>query len=336
MKAVVCASPGRLQVVDRPLPVRADGEVLLRVRRVGVCGTDMHIVRGTQPYLSYPRVPGHELACEVAEAPAESGLQPGELVFAMPYLSCGRCGACLRGRTNCCRHLEVLGVHRDGGMTEFISVPRGFVHRAEGLGLDQIAMIEFLSIGAHAVERPSLREGDRVLVVGAGPIGVAVMSFAAFKGARVTMLDTRRNRLDFCRGLQLAESTIYLTPDVRSQLMSLTQGDMFDAVFDCTGSARAMETGFDYVAHGGSYVLVSIVGERISFSDPDFHRKETTLLGSRNATLADVTRVMDAMRAGRIDTAKLNTHRTTLAEVPAVLPLWMEPEAGVLKAIVEC
>jgi 2-desacetyl-2-hydroxyethyl bacteriochlorophyllide A dehydrogenase len=336
MKAVVCPLPGRLDLVERPTPLRGEGEVLLRVRRVGVCGTDMHIVRGTQPYLSYPRVPGHELACEVVEAPSGSGLLAGEPVFTMPYLSCGHCSACARGKPNCCRHLEVLGVHRDGGMAEFISVPRPFVHRAEGLSLDQIAMVEFLAIGAHAVDRPELRAGDRVLVVGAGPIGVAVLSFATFKGGRVAVLDARRNRLDFCRSLQLAESTILLTADIRAQLQELTQGAMFDVVFDCTGSARAMESGFDFVAHGGSYVLVSIVGDRISFSDPDFHRKETTLLGSRNATLADVTRVMDAMRSGRIDTSRLNTHRTTLPQVPSVLPQWMEPEAGVLKAIVEC
>jgi 2-desacetyl-2-hydroxyethyl bacteriochlorophyllide A dehydrogenase len=336
MKTIVCESPGRLEVVERPMPARAPGEVLLRVRRIGVCGTDMHIVRGTQPYLSYPRVPGHELACEVAEASADSGLKPGERVFTMPYLSCGQCNACLRGKTNCCRQLEVLGVHRDGGMTEYITVPRAFVHPADGLSLDQIAMVEFLSIGAHAVERPAMRAGDRVLVVGAGPIGVAVMSFAAFKGARVTVLDTRRNRLDFCQRLQLAESTVQVNADIRAQLQELTQGAMFDVVFDCTGSAPAMEAGFDYVAHGGSYVLVSIVGDRISFADPDFHRRETTLLGSRNATLADVARVMEAMRSGRIDTARLNTHRAALPEVPTALPRWMDPEAGVLKAIVEC
>jgi 2-desacetyl-2-hydroxyethyl bacteriochlorophyllide A dehydrogenase len=281
-------------------------------------------------------VPGHELACEVAEAPADAGLATGEPVFAMPYLSCGQCSACNRGKTNCCRQLQVLGVHRDGGMTEFISVPRAFVHRAEGLSLDQVAMVEFLSIGAHAVERSGLRAGDRVLVVGAGPIGVAVMSFAAFRGGRVATLDTRRNRLDFCRSLRLAESTYLLNGDTRLQLQEHTQGAMFDVVFDCTGNAGSMEAGFEYVAHGGSYVLVSIVNERISFSDPDFHRKETTLLGSRNATLADVKRVMEAMRSGRIDCHKLNTHRTTLPEVPAVLPQWMEPEAGVLKGIVEC
>ena len=117
MKTVICESPGKLIVAERPQPARNSGDVLLRVRRVGVCGTDMHIVRGTQPYLSYPRVMGHELACEVAEAPSGSELKTGDAVFPMPYLSCGHCSACAKGKTNCCRNLEVLGVHRDGGMT---------------------------------------------------------------------------------------------------------------------------------------------------------------------------------------------------------------------------
>jgi 2-desacetyl-2-hydroxyethyl bacteriochlorophyllide A dehydrogenase len=336
MKTVVCASPGRLELVERPIPARADEDVLLRVRRVGVCGTDMHIVRGTQPYLTYPRVMGHELACEVVEAPAAGGLAPGEPVFAMPYLSCGQCNACAKGKPNCCRQIQVMGVHRDGGMAEYITAPRAFVHRTEGLSLDQIAMIEFLAIGAHAAERPGIQPGDRVLVAGAGPIGIAVSLFASFKGARITVLDTRKSRLDFCRAQRLADSTMLLGPDTRAQFLETTQGAMFDVVFDCTGNARAMEAGFDFVAHGGSYVLVSIVNDRISFSDPDFHRKEMSLHGSRNATMADVTRVMDALRSGRIDTAALNTHRATLAQVPAVLPRWMEPEQNVIKAIVEC
>jgi len=336
MKAVVCESPGALVVTERPLPERGPAEVLLRVRRVGVCGTDMHIVRGTQPYLSYPRVMGHELGCEVAEAPRESQLETGDTVFVMPYLSCGRCRACARGRTNCCIRLEVLGVHRDGGMAEYIVVPERFVLRADGLGLDQVSMVEFLSIGAHAVERAPVRAGDRVLVVGAGPIGIAVLQFAALKPAHVTVLDARRDRLDLATRLGSAESTVVLGPDTRERLLELTQRDMFDVVFDCTGQIRAMEAGFDYVAHGGSYVLVSIVPDRVSFSDPEFHRRETTLLSSRNATLSDVSRVMDAMRSGRIDTALINTHRAPLASVPEAMLLWMKPETGVMKAIVEC
>jgi 2-desacetyl-2-hydroxyethyl bacteriochlorophyllide A dehydrogenase len=336
MKAVVCESPGALVVTERPLPERGPAEVLLRVRRVGVCGTDMHIVRGTQPYLSYPRVMGHELGCEVAEAPPESELKAGDIVFVMPYLSCGRCHACARGRTNCCTRLEVLGVHRDGGMAEYIVVPERFVLRADGLGLDQVSMVEFLSIGAHAVERAPVRAGDRVLVVGAGPIGIAVLQFAALQRAHVTVLDARRDRLDLATRLGSVESSVVLGPDTRERLLDLTQRDMFDVVFDCTGQIRAMEAGFDYVAHGGSYVLVSIVPDRVSFSDPEFHRRETTLLSSRNATLSDVARVMDAMRAGRIDTSLINTHRAPLAAVPEAMLLWMKPETGVMKAIVEC
>lgn len=336
MKAVVCESPGNLILTERPIPERGSGDVLLRVRRVGVCGTDMHIARGTQPYLSYPRVMGHELACEVAEAPTGSELKAGESVFVMPYLSCGRCHACAKGRTNCCSELEVLGVHRDGGMAEYVSVPEAFVRRADGLSLDQISMVEFLSIGAHAVERAPVRPGDRVLVVGAGPIGIAVLLFSALRQAHATVLDSRPDRLALALRLGRAESIVTLDDDTRARLLEITQRQMFDVVFDCTGNIRAMEAGFDYVAHAGSYVLVSIVPDRVSFSDPEFHRRETTLLSSRNATLSDVTRVMDAIRSGRIDTAPLNTHRAPLASVPEVMFRWMKPETGVMKAIVEC
>jgi len=336
VKTVICESPGKLVVAERPLPARKPGEVLLRVRRVGVCGTDMHIVRGTQPYLSYPRVMGHELACEVAEAVSGSELKAGDVVFPMPYLSCGRCGACARGKTNCCLHLEVLGVHRDGGMAEFIAIPEPFVRKAEGLTLDQVSMVEFLSIGAHAVERPEIRPGDRVLVVGAGPIGIAVLLFASLKGAQLTVMDGRPDRLEFARRLGHAEHLLGLDGDLRSRLLAISQGEMFDVVFDCTGNIHAMNAGFNYVAHGGSYVLVSIVNDRVSFSDPEFHRREATLLGSRNATLADVARVMGAIRSGRIDTTPLNTHRAPLVDLPAMMPVWMTPESGVLKAIVDC
>ena len=336
MKAVVCESPGTLVIAERSLPERGPEDMLLRVRRVGVCGTDMHIVRGTQPYLSYPRVPGHELACEVVEAPSKSDLKAGEAVFVMPYLSCGSCHACAKGRTNCCTRLEVLGVHRDGGMAEYIAVPARFVRRAEGLSLDQISMVEFLSIGAHAVERAPVRSGDRVLVVGAGPIGVAVLLFAALRCANVTVLDSRPDRLGLARQLGRAESLVTLDSDTPKRLLEISQGEMFDVVFDCTGNVRAMEAGFGYVAHAGSYVMVSIVPDRVSFSDPEFHRRETTLLGSRNATLADVARVMDVIRSGKIDTTVFNTHRAALAAVPEAMFLWMKPETGVLKAIVEC
>ena len=305
----------------------------MRIRRVGVCGTDLHIFTGDQPYLSYPRVMGHELAGEIVEAPEGSRLATGEIVSIVPYLSCGTCQACRIGKTNCCRKLEVLGVHRDGGMAEYVSVPERFIWPAAGLTLDQAAMVEFLAIGAHAVRRGDVRESQRVLVVGAGPIGMAVAIFARLRGAVVTMLDSRQDRLDFCADPLDAAATVALGPGDLERLAALTEGDFFDLVFDATGNPAAMERGFGFVGHGGTYVLVSIVNGPIAFSDPEFHKRETTLMGSRNATREDFDAVGAALRAGRIQTEALNTHRFALAEAPERFSTLLDPRAGVIKAI---
>jgi 2-desacetyl-2-hydroxyethyl bacteriochlorophyllide A dehydrogenase len=336
MLTVICEAPGTLRAEDRPTPLRGEGEVLLRVRRVGVCGTDLHIFTGTQPYLGYPRVMGHELSGIVEEAPAGSTLAPGDAVYVMPYLSCGRCVACRQGKTNCCVNIQVLGVHRDGAFTEYLSVPQCFVHKAEGVSLDQAAMVEFLSIGAHAARRAGVREAQRVLVVGAGPIGMAAMIFSRLRGAQVTALDTRRDRLDFCGSHLQLSACVQVADSDEERLAALTDGEFFDVVFDATGNQKAMERGFRFVAHGGTYVLISIVGATIGFSDPEFHKRETTLLGSRNATTEDFETVLTAMRAGLIPDAALNTHRLALADVPADFKNLLDPARGVVKAIVEC
>jgi len=336
MKSLVCETPGVLRMVMRPMPKRQPDEVLLRVRRVGICGTDMHTFQGTQPFLDYPRVMGHELAGEVVEAPAGSGLSAGDPVYVMPYMSCGACVACRKGKTNCCANIQVLGVHRDGGLTEYLSIPAQFVFKAEGISLDEAAMIEFLSIGAHAVRRSALQAGQKTLVVGAGPIGIAVALFARLHGAEVCVLDTRADRLQFCRDVLQIAQTVEVGSDDKRQLAEFTRNEFFDVVFDATGNAKAMERGFEFVAHGGTYVFVSIVRDAISFSDPDFHKRETTLLGSRNATVEDFEEVLNAMRAGLVPTRALNTHRTTLDQFPSMLPQWLESSAGVIKAIVDC
>ena len=335
MKTVVCQSPGELQLVQRPLPQPGAGEVLLRVRRIGLCGTDMHIFRGTQPFLQYPRVMGHELSGEVVSAPHGSELAPGDQVYVMPYQSCGGCIACRQGKTNCCANIQVLGVHRDGGMAEYLALPERFVFKTGGISLDDAAMLEFLAIGAHAVRRGGVRSGQNVLVTGAGPIGIAVALFARLKGATVTVLDAREDRLACCRRALGIAHTVTLDGNDKTRLSQLTNGEFFDVVFDATGNVKAMERGLEFVAHGGSYVLVSIVLDRISFADPEFHKRETTLLGSRNATAEDFRDVLAAMKAGHVPTGLMNTHRTTLSEFVGVLPQWMDPAAGVIKAIVE-
>jgi 2-desacetyl-2-hydroxyethyl bacteriochlorophyllide A dehydrogenase len=336
MLTVTCENPGTLLAQDRPQPVRQAGEVLIRVKRVGVCGTDLHIFTGNQPYLAYPRVMGHEFSGLVESADDASPLAPGDPVYVMPYLSCGDCIACRKGKTNCCVAIQVLGVHRDGAFSEFLSVPERFVHKAEGIHLDQAAMIEFLAIGAHAVRRADVQAGERVLVAGAGPIGLAVMLFAKLRGASVVALDSRQDRLDVAVGPLGMDAAVRVGDSDEAELSRLSEGQFFDAVFDATGNAKAMERGFRFIAHGGRYVLVSIVQGQITFSDPEFHKREATLLSSRNATDEDFATVLEAMRAGQVPDGALATHRMALADVPADFARLLEPNEQVIKAIVEC
>jgi 2-desacetyl-2-hydroxyethyl bacteriochlorophyllide A dehydrogenase len=310
------------------------GEALVRPRRIGICGTDFHIYQGKHPYLQYPRVMGHELAVEVLEAPADSGFATGELCVVNPYISCGHCVACRAGKPNCCVTIAVLGVHRDGGMTELLSLPAGNLVHAGGLSADQSATVEFLAIGAHAVRRGSVAARDRVLVVGVGPIGLGVAIFAQLSGASVAVYDRDAARLADA----VSVSGVMALPagdDVADSARAFTDGDGFDVVFDATGNARSMEKGFDLVAHGGRYVLVSVVRETITFADPDFHGKEMTLLGSRNASAEDFERVIAAIRSGAVPVDRLITHRTHLADAVRDLPAWATDKSGLIKALIE-
>jgi 2-desacetyl-2-hydroxyethyl bacteriochlorophyllide A dehydrogenase len=335
MKALVCVAPGRLHVEDRPRPHRADGEVLIRIRRAGICGTDYHIFTGDQPFLSYPRLIGHELAGEVVEAPPGSTLAHGLTVTVNPYVACGSCVACRRRRPNCCARISVLGVHADGGMCEWLAVPERAVVPADGLTLDQAAMVEFLAIGAHAVRRARLDPDMRVLVVGAGPIGVATALFARVAGARsVTVLDTRAGRLAFARDRLGFASVVAAGADQAAALSEASDGEMFDAVFDATGNIQAMRAGLAYVAHAGTYVLVGLCKDDLVFPDPEFHKRETTLLASRNALAADFDSVIAGIRSGAIPADVLATHRLTLDEAPARIPALIADADRVMKAIV--
>jgi 2-desacetyl-2-hydroxyethyl bacteriochlorophyllide A dehydrogenase len=308
---------------------------LVRIRRVGICGTDYHIFHGNQPYLDYPRVIGHELAGELVTAPAGSALQPGQTVCIEPYLYCGECRACRQGKTNCCQRLQVLGVHRDGGACEYIAVPERNVVPASDLSFDEAAMVEFLAIGAHGVERSGAGPTSRVAVVGAGPIGIAAAIFAKARGAEVSVIDMNVRRLAFCRDRIHVDRTFAVSPDIDDRLKTATDGDFFDVVLDATGNPAAMAKGFAYVGHGGTYVLLSIVRADITFNDPEFHKRETSLLGSRNATRRDFETVLDAMRAGKVPVEALASHRAGLDEAPGLIPSWSRPEAGVIKALVE-
>jgi 2-desacetyl-2-hydroxyethyl bacteriochlorophyllide A dehydrogenase len=321
MHQVVLVQPGRFVYGESAPPVSGAGQALVRVHRVGVCGTDLHAFEGHQPYFTYPRVLGHELAVEVvAIAANDRGLAPGNRCAVEPYLSCGKCHACRRGKTNCCETLACLGVHTDGGMREMISIPVERLHPSSKLSFDQLALVEPLGIGAHAVDRSGLKEGEEVLVVGAGPIGIAVTQFALAARARVRVLETNPARREFVGKLgveTLAE------PDEK----------LAEVVFDATGNVSAMEQSLARVAHGGRLIFVGLVQAKVALDDQLFHRREVTLFASRNS-VGNFPRIIEMIETGRIDTRPWITHRMTLAEVPERFPL-LRREKFCVKAVVE-
>lgn len=336
MKAIVCDQPGQFRLKEMDAPKPKAGEALVRMVRVGVCGTDLHAYRGRHPLVTYPRILGHELSGEiVAVNEPANGLKVGDPVVILPYLECGKCIACRHGKPNCCMSLKVYGVHLDGGMAEFLNVPTDHLIKAENLSFDEMAMVECLSIGAHAVFRARIQPGTVAMVIGAGPIGLGAMQFAKAAGAKVIAADTVPERLNFCRTHLKVDSTIQVKPDWAKEVEAVTDKEYPLTVLDATGNVQSMNAAFNLVAHGGTLVFVGLVKENISFSDADFHRHELTVMSSRNATRRDLEQVIQAIRAGKASGKILITHRAKMDEVIARFESWLKPETGVVKALIE-
>ncbi|MXX26915.1 MAG: zinc-binding alcohol dehydrogenase family protein [Caldilineaceae bacterium SB0668_bin_21] len=336
MKTVILEKPGSLHLTETAPPVEPGaGEALVRVHRVGICGTDLHAFRGRQPYFSYPRILGHELGVEIValDPDGESNLRAGDRCAVEPYLNCGGCSACRRGRMNCCSHLRVLGVHMDGGMRELITVPIDKLHRSETLPLEHLALVETLCIGAHAVDRAGLEPGESTLVIGAGPIGLTAVAFARLAGADAAVMEIDENRMRFVQENLGVEHLIDGRGDAEAQLRAVFGGDLPLTVFDATGNARSMMNALGLIEQGGSVVFISLVQDDITFPDPEFHRRETTLISSRNATSADFARVVETLETGAIDLAPWLTHSAPPEELIDAFPGWSQPENQVVKAM---
>lgn len=333
MKTLVCTSPHHFEYADTAIPVAGPGETLLRIQRIGVCGTDLHAFEGTQPYFSYPRILGHELAAVIEQTDAE-GFTKGDAVTIIPYFNCGHCIACRSGKPNCCVSMKVCGVHVDGGLREFLVVPSSSLINGEGLSLDELALVEPLAIGAHAIRRAGIVKDEYVLVVGAGPIGLGTMEFARIAGANVIAMDVLESRLNFCRNKLSIAHTVNAKDDVMMVLQKITGGDMPTAVIDATGNLHAINNAFRYLAHGGRYILVGLQKDNISFSHPEFHKRESTLMSSRNATRADFEHVLECMKEGLVDPATYITHRTGFDGVRESFSTWVDPKSMVIKAMI--
>lgn len=336
MKGIICSEVNQLNMVELEEPILSAGEAIVHIRRIGICGTDMHAFRGNQPFFSYPRILGHELSGFIQEVNDESGqFQSGDQVSIIPYMHCGACIACRHGRTNCCTALKVLGVHIDGGMRERIAVPTSHLIKTNDISLDQAVVLEPFSIGAHAVRRSDLQPGDIVLVIGAGPIGLGVMAIAKQRGATVIAMDINDERLAFCQQWAKVDHIVNAYQQPKEQIAAITGGDYPIAVFDATGNNRSMTGAFDFVAHGGKLIYVGLVKADISFHDPEFHKREMTLLSSRNATREDFDTVLEAIVSGHINVVSFITHRAPFDEMIQSFEEWLKPESHVIKAVVE-
>ncbi|HVS96134.1 MAG TPA: zinc-binding alcohol dehydrogenase family protein [Puia sp.] len=335
MKTLVCIQPGELAYRDMDAPLARPGHSIIKIRRIGICGTDLHAYEGTQPYFTYPRILGHELAGDLVDLDKAPGFQPGEAVTIIPYFSCGHCIACRSGKPNCCTSIQVCGVHVDGGMVEYLSVPSTSLVAGRGLSHDQLALIEPLAIGAHGIRRAAVRPGEFVLVVGAGPIGLGTMESARIAGGIVIAMDINEDRLRFCRENLQVLHTVNAAERPVEQIGEITRGDMPTVVIDATGSMKAINDGFQYLANGGRYVLVGLQKGEIRFSHPEFHRREATLMSSRNATREDFDRVIRALEEGLIDPRTYITHRVLFPDVKRQFASWLDPAGGVIKAMVE-
>ena len=339
MHAIQLEKPESFRVIDVPEPPSpAPGEAVVRVFRVGICGTDFSGYLGKMPFFSYPRIPGHELGVEVlAVGDGVTNVKKGDRCAVEPYINCQKCYSCTRGHTNCCENHQTLGVHCDGGLRPLFTVPARKLHISTKLSFEQLALVETLGIGCHAINRANPKPDETILVIGAGPIGLSVIEFAKLTGARTIVTDINDNRLRFVRERMGISETILAKGD-GSELQTFTEmsgGKLGNAVIDATGNAGSMANALNYVGFAGRLVFVGITTQEIKFAHPLMHRREMTLLASRNALSADFTRIIKLIEDGRIDTRPWITHHAPLEGMIAEFPKWLKPETGVVKAIVE-
>jgi alcohol dehydrogenase len=332
MKAIRLEKPGNYAKVDIDEPSKpGPGEALVRVLRVGICGTDVSGFLGKMPFYTYPRIPGHELGVEVLEVGSGvTTVAPGQKCAVEPYLNCQACRACKTGRGNCCESLKVLGVMTDGGLRPRFVLPARKLHPSGDLPPDALPLVETLGIGYHAVERGAPQKGEEVLVVGAGPIGLAAMQFAKIRGARLTVLDVNPRRLEFAKQEMAVDATVVVDGKEKEKL-----DGAFPVVIDATGHAGSMGQAFHFVAPTGRLVFVGITPDNVSFPDPLFHRREMTVFASRNSMPPDFDAIVALMQQGKINTKPWVTHRTTFDDYIGYFPEATKPEAGMIKLMVE-
>lgn len=338
MKAIQLAEPRRFVRVEIDESGRPGaGQALVRTSRMGICGTDYSGYLGKMPFFSYPRIPGHELGVEILEVgEGVTHVRAGDRCSVEPYMNCGSCYACRRGASNCCESLKVIGVMEDGGLRERFLIRADKLHPSKTLEFEQLALVETLAIGCHATDRGAPEGMDSVLIIGAGPIGLATLEFTRLTGARITVMDQVESRLAFCEKTYGVENTIQFKGDGSEMelVKESTDGAKYSVVFDATGNDNSMSYALNYAAHTGVVVYVGITTQELKFAHPIMHRPELDIRASRNALPRDFGRIISLIEGGVINTDPWITHRVAFDDMIDAFEGYTHPETGVIKAVV--
>jgi 2-desacetyl-2-hydroxyethyl bacteriochlorophyllide A dehydrogenase len=335
MKAMLLEAPGKATVTsDVREPNINAGEVLLRVRMVGLCGSDLNSYRGRNPLVCFPRIPGHEVAATVVDAGSHSEWLPGTKVTLSPYNSCGRCASCLRNRPNACRFNETLGVQRDGALTQFIAVPGTKLYRAN-LSLKELCLVEPLTVGFHAAARGRVAEGDVVAVFGCGGVGLGAVAGAALRGARVIGIDLDESKLEIASKAGAAHVINTKRANLHTELAELTNGRGPDVAIEAIGLPQTYQAAVEEVAYTGRVVYIGWAKEQIAYETRHFVHKELDILGSRNALPEDFREVIRLLEARRFPVDEAVTHIVSMDDAPAIFEEWNREPARFTKIMVE-
>jgi 2-desacetyl-2-hydroxyethyl bacteriochlorophyllide A dehydrogenase len=320
MKAIVINAPKDISIKEISNPERRENEVLIKVRGMGICGSDIAAYKGINPLVTYPRIIGHEIAGEVLEVPrGETKMIPGDRVIIEPSVYCGKCYPCMNRRTNCCENLAVRGVHIDGGMSEFCFHPHHLIHKAPAdVSWKRLAMVEPLTISIHAVKRARLAKGEHVVVTGSGPIGLLAALYALVIGAIPIIVDPIDERLALVRSLGIPHGINPVKESAVERIKEITGGRMAEAVIEASGSDAAIRSSIDYVAYSGRISLVGWPKGEVSLMTAMFTKKELDVMGSRNS-LRDFPESIDLIAGNKIDVASLVTRTVSFEEIPAVV-----------------
>jgi threonine dehydrogenase-like Zn-dependent dehydrogenase len=336
MKAFRILAPGRTEVIELPKPIPREGEVLLRVRKVGFCGSDLSTFRGLNPLVQYPRIPGHEVSgiIEACGAGVPDEWTAGLQVTLSPYTSCGICSACRHGRFNCCRDNQTLGVQREGALAEYLGVPWQKLFRSPKLCLRDLALVEPLTVGFHAVDRGRVSASDTVLILGCGAIGLGAIAGAAFRKARVIAADLDDAKLAIARRCGAAETIHSKTEPLRERLRALTSGHGPDVVIEAVGMPQTFRAAVEEACFAGRVVYIGYVKAPVEYETRLFVQKELDIMGSRNAAPADFEAVIRLLETGGFPVECVVTHACTLETAGDALKDWDRNPGLVTKIVV--